>query len=162
LSWVYGWGKKQPEQALAEAERAIALEPNQTEGYAWLAEILSFAGRAEEAIGMAEKAMRVGVPDPHWFLPTLGQAYCLTGRYEEAIATLQKFISRSPNWLHAQLVLAIAYSETGREEEARAAAAEVLRINPKFSLEVMRQRAPYGDPAVVERQVTALRKAGLK
>ena len=42
------------------------------------------------------------------------------------------------------------------------AAAEVLWINPKFFLEVMRQRAPYTDPAVIERQVAALRKAGLK
>jgi len=70
--------------------------------------------------------------------------------------------SRNPNVLSAHLVLAIAYSESGREEEARAAAAEVLRISPKFSLEVMRQQWPYKDPAVVERQLAALGKAGLK
>jgi len=78
------------------------------------------------------------------------------------MATLQQFISRTPNVLHAQLVLAVAASEAGREEEARAAAAEVLRINPQFSLEVMRQTWPYKDSAVVERHLAALRKAGLK
>lgn len=81
---------------------------------------------------------------------------------EEAIATLKQFIIRSPNLLYGHLVLTIAYSESGREEEARAAAAEVLRVSPKFSLEIWKQRAPYKDLAVVERQVTALRKAGLK
>jgi TolB-like protein/Flp pilus assembly protein TadD len=161
LGQVYLW-QKQHDQAISEAERAIAPEPNPSEGYAWLAETLSFAGRAEEAIGLAEKAMRVGFPDPHWFLPTLGQAYCLTGRYEESIATLKKFISRSPNFLHAHLLLVIAASEAGRDEEARAAAAEVLRISPKFSLEVHKQRMPIKDPAVLERHMAALRKAGLK
>jgi adenylate cyclase len=161
LGSVYLW-KQQPEQALTEAERAVALDPNFADGYAILADVLSFVGRSEDAIGVAEKAMRVGVPDPHWFLPQLSHAYYLSGRYAEAIATLKQFISRSPNMLHAQLVLAIAASESGREEEARAAATEVLRINPKFSLEVWRQRAPYTDPAVVERQLAALHKAGLK
>ena len=41
-------------------------------------------------------------------------------------------------------------------------AAEVLRLNPKFSLEVHRQRMPIKDPAVLERHIAALRKAGLK
>jgi adenylate cyclase len=84
----------------------------------------------------------------------------VSGRYEEAIAMLQRYLSRYPN-LHAQLVPAIAASEAGREEEARAAAAEVLRINPQFSLEVHRQRSPIKDPAVLDRHLVALRKAGL-
>lgn len=84
------------------------------------------------------------------------------GRYEEAIATLKQLLSRNPNVLHVQLILAIAASEAGREEEAWAAAAEVLRINPHFSLEVHRQRTPITDPAVLERNAAALRKAGLK
>jgi adenylate cyclase len=62
--------------------------------------------------------------------------------------------------LHAGL--ATIYSELGREEEARAEAAEVLRINPKYSLEVWRQRFLYKDPAVLECMLAALRKAGLK
>ena len=57
--------------------------------------------------------------------------------------------------------LAAVYSEVGREAEARTAAAEVLRINPKWSLEVWKQRVPYKDPATLERVFAALRKAGL-
>jgi len=49
-----------------------------------------------------------------------------------------------------------------RAEEARAEAAEVLRISPDFSLEFVRQRFPYKDPAASERLVADLRKAGLK
>jgi adenylate cyclase len=86
----------------------------------------------------------------------------LTGRFVEAVATLKEVISRSPNSLPAHLILAAVYSELGKDVEARAEAAEVLKISPKYSLEVWRQRAPYKDPALLERQLAALRKAGLK
>jgi hypothetical protein len=64
--------------------------------------------------------------------------------------------------LSAHLTLAAVYSELGREAEAQAEAAEVLRINPKFSLEVHKERVPIKDPAMLERHIAALRKAGLK
>jgi adenylate cyclase len=86
----------------------------------------------------------------------------LAGRSEEAIATLKKSLNGSPADLDAHLLLAAVYSELGREAEARAEAAEVLRINPSWSLEVWRQRVPYKDPAMRERVFAALRQAGLK
>jgi hypothetical protein len=46
--------------------------------------------------------------------------------------------------------------------EERTEAAEVLRLKPHFSLEVHRQRVPIKDPAVLERHLAALCKAGLK
>jgi hypothetical protein len=59
-------------------------------------------------------------------------------------------------------MLAAVYSELDQVAEARAEAAEVSRINPKFSLEVHKQRMPIKDPAVLERHIAALHKAGLK
>jgi adenylate cyclase len=58
--------------------------------------------------------------------------------------------------------LAFVYSELGREEEAKAEGAEVLRIDPNFSVERWKQRSFIKDPAVIERRAAALRKAGLK
>jgi len=58
--------------------------------------------------------------------------------------------------------LAAVYAELGRDEEAREEAAELLRINPSLSLEVCRQRAPIEDPAMLERHIAALHRAGLK
>jgi hypothetical protein len=71
-------------------------------------------------------------------------------------------LTRNPDLLPAHQGLAVIYSELGREEEARAEAAEVLKISPKYSLEVLRQQSPYKDQAVLERELAALRKAGLK
>jgi adenylate cyclase len=58
--------------------------------------------------------------------------------------------------------LAFVYSELGREEEARAEAAEVLRLNPEYTLEVTKRRLPFKDPTVFERFLAGLHKAGLK
>jgi len=92
----------------------------------------------------------------------LGWAYLWTGRYEEAITTLKKALSCNPNLLDARLNLACIYSELGREGKARAEAAEVLRLSPNFSLEILRQMLPFKDPATGERYIDCLRKAGLK
>ena len=50
----------------------------------------------------------------------------------------------------------------GEEREARAEAAEVVRINPKFSLDYYRKTMPYKNQPLLDRLVAALRKAGLK
>ena len=92
----------------------------------------------------------------------MGTAYAVAGRYAEARAPLQRYLSRYPNMLPAHLMLAVVYSEVGQAAEARAEAAEVLRLNPQFSLAVHRQRMPIKDPAVLERHLAALRRAGLK
>jgi tetratricopeptide (TPR) repeat protein len=162
LGYVYLW-QQQYEQALAEMERAIALEPDEARGsaaynYAGLAEVLSRMGRAEEALGAAEQALRLKPAVVALHLASVGTAYAVAGRPEQALAPLQRFLSRYPNILKAHLTLAAVYSELGREAEA----AEVLRINPKFSLEVHRQREPLKDPAQLERHLAALRWAGLR
>jgi adenylate cyclase len=161
LGFVYLW-KKQYDQAIAEEERAIALDANLTDAYVQLGETLKFTGRPEEAIGLIEKAMRLNPHYPASYLFLLGEAYRVAGRYEEAIAAYKKALTRNPDLLPVHVNLAAVYSELGREEEARAEVAEVLRINPKWSLEIWKQRQPYKDPAMVERVFAALRKTGLK
>ena len=86
----------------------------------------------------------------------------MAGHYEEAQEPLQRYLHRYPNILPAHLMLAAVYSELGQIAEAEKEAAEVLRLNPNFSLTVHKQRMPIKDPAVLERHIAALQKAGLK
>jgi len=81
-------------------------------------------------------------------------------RYEEAITTLKKVITRNPNHLSAHNDLAVIYIDLGREEEARAEVAETLRVNPEYSLKVI-QSVPFKDPAEAKRWLDNLRRAGL-
>jgi hypothetical protein len=50
----------------------------------------------------------------------------------------------------------------GREQEARAEGAEVLRLNPKFSVDSYAKILTFKDQSVIDNFVDALRKAGLK
>ena len=161
LGSVYLW-QKHYEQAIAEMEQAITPNFNLADIYALLAAALGGIGRAEEAIAMVEQALRRKPFVVDWHLGSVGAAYYLAGRPEEAITPLKQYLTRYPNILGAHLDLAAVYSELGREAGARAEAAEVLRINPKFSLEVHKERVPIKDAATLERVYAALQKAGLK
>jgi adenylate cyclase len=101
--------KRQYDQAMAEGERAIALDPNNADSYARQAEVLNYAGRPEEALLALEQALRLNPRYPPLYLVELGWAYRSTGRYAEAIATLKELISRSPNFMTAHLHLALSY-----------------------------------------------------
>ena len=166
LSIVYLW-QKHHELALAEAERALALNSQDALSQAHWANVLNLAGRAEESLARMEQvtcSTAYGTGPPLCFL-VLGDAYALMGRHEEAITAYKQVLSNKPgvaDRLGAHLSLAVLYSELGKEAEARAEVAELLRLNPKFSLEVHKQRVPIKDPAVLERHIAALRKAGLK
>jgi adenylate cyclase len=127
-----------------------------------LGTVLNFTGQAEKAIEVMEQALRLDPHSPVLNQIVLGWAYLLTRRYDEAIAMQKKVLSRNRNILDAHLILTISYSESGREEEARAEAAEVLRISPTYSLDAVRQLWHDKYPAGIERVLAALRKAGLK
>jgi TolB-like protein len=153
--------QKQYAQATAEIERALILDPNSALGYNHLSNLLAYAGQPEEAIEAAKKAVQLD-PRQVVYLDTLGRAYVTAGQYEEAITTYKTALIYNPNYQFVHWGLAVSYSELGREEEARAVRAEMLRIVPQFSVEGRKRTAPYKDPAVTERLAAALRKAGLK
>jgi hypothetical protein len=64
--------------------------------------------------------------------------------------------------LFAHIYLAAACSSLGREDEARAEVAEVLGIDPKFSLEYLTKTWPFKNKADIERLLKPLRQAGMK
>jgi adenylate cyclase len=158
--------QRQYEKAIAEGERSIALGPNDATSHVLLANTMYYAGRFEEAITLAKKAMRLAPYHQAWYLGILAQSYRMAGRYEEAVAAYKQLLDRSRKgefsalWPHSGLVE--VYVELGREEEARAHAAEVMRIDPKFSLETWSKAQLFKDPAHLERRLDAKRKAGLK
>ena len=161
LGQVYLW-KKEHERAIAQAERAVALAPNDADSYETLAEVLAWSGRADEAIEDIKQAMRLDPQYPFFYLWTLGHAYYLTGRSDEAIATFRKLLARNPNFVPAHAFLAVLYGERGLEEDARSEWAAAARLSPQASVESLRQRMPYKNEKDLERVLAAMRKGGLK
>jgi tetratricopeptide (TPR) repeat protein len=112
---------------------------------------------------MLQKSLRLSpIPVNSWVLGVLAHSYRELGQYEEAIATYKKVLQiYGPDHLLAHLELAITYALMDREKEACAEGAEVMRIDPKFSLERYIKGLPY-DQSRKDRMAGALRKAGLE
>ena len=154
LGFLYSM-TKQHDKAVAQAKKSVALNPNSADAHVWMGKTLTFAGRQEEAILEYKIAIRLNPMPPNRYFWSLGLSYALAGQYEEGITWCEKAIRQDPNALYARIMMTVVYSWSGRDEEARVQAAEVLRINPNFSLEMFAERAS-------PKFITALRKAGLK
>ena len=154
--------KREYDKAIAEGERAVALNPGGTGVLVNYANSLIWAGRPEEAIPLYQKAIRLNPFGPSYLYREFGTALRNTGRFEEAVSAFKKAIQLAPDNINAHIALAVTYSMMGREKEARAEAAEVLRINPKFSVDSFAKVLPYKDQSQTDKYINALRKAGLK
>jgi len=162
LSKYYIYLKRDYEKGIAEAERAVTLDPNSVDAFTQLGSNLRWASRPAEAIPILQKAMRLSPIPPYACLATLTNCYYLTGQYEEAIKLQRRILQKEPNQLLSQVGLTAALMQAGKEDEARAEAAKVLKIDPKFSVESFARRLPFKDQKVNDDLVSALRKAGLK
>jgi adenylate cyclase len=161
MAYIYRQ-KRQYEKSIAEVKRLIDLTPGDAQGYKMLAGMLYPSGRGEETIDAAKKAIR---RDPMTSATTfywLGMGHWVMGQYEEAIEAYKKGLNLRPTSVSLHIVLTVTYSLLDREEEARAAAAELLRLDPEFSVDRIAKRLPFKDKVYTERYVNALRKAGLK
>ena len=150
------------DKAIAEAERAVALNPGDWSALNTYANSIRNAGRPEEAIPFYQKAIRLTPFGASVLYRDFGQALRNTRRFEEAVSAYKKAIQLSPNDINAHIGLAATYSMMGREKEARAEAAEVLRINPNFSLDYHAKLIQGKDRSRIDNYINALRKAGLK
>jgi len=161
LGYVYAAMTRQHDKGIAEGEKALALAPNSADIVNLYAIILTYAGRWHEAIPLYREALRLNPKPPNNYYRHYAVALREMGHYDEAIAQLKKAIEQEPNDPLAYLVLTTVYSYAGRGEEARAAAAEVLRINPIFRIQQLPQ-GTHKDLAIIEHENEALRNAGLK
>jgi len=150
--------KRRHDAALAEFERAFALNPNFME-YRY-AQVLLCAGEHARAIEVLEVNIRLDPFQP-WPFHFMGVAHYMLKRYGEAVRWLREGASRLPNQQGAHAMLACAYAQAGQLEEARAEAAEVLRINPGFIIERYKRLVLDKDPKDVQHRLDGLRKAGL-
>ncbi|MBU8911463.1 MAG: tetratricopeptide repeat protein, partial [Desulfobacterales bacterium] len=147
------------DEAVRFGKKAFDLEPNSPDVIQTYASILTFDGSWKEAIPLFRLSLRLNPKPPTSYYRNFCHALRLSGQHEEAIALLKKAIEHNPNDLLAHLMLAVSASMGGFDEEAQAAAKELLRIDPQFS--VKRLKAPFKDKIHMKNACAALNKAGL-
>ncbi|MGH6917334.1 MAG: BTAD domain-containing putative transcriptional regulator, partial [Geminicoccaceae bacterium] len=153
--------KGRNDRALPLFETAHALNPNDYDIREALGYAMTWSGSAKQAVELLEQAQRLDpyhVEEPR----ILGLAYFFTHRYEEALGTINAVMRQeSPPafWLYK----AATHAELDQIDEARAAVAEALKLDPELTLEGEHERrlALGLAPAYAEHLTEALRKAGL-
>jgi len=152
-----------PEKALQAAEQAIAISPNNSFAYDSMGAALIAHERFNDAVPMLQKALRLSpIPLNAIVLLRLGASQRFLGRNEESIDTFKRVLALWPDNLAGRAYLTASYSSVGRDSDARASAAEVLRIDPNFTAEGFIKRFSIRNKQFLDQMVADLRKAGLK
>lgn len=142
------------------ARRATELAPSYSGGFISVGQVLDFTGQHGAAIEAFEQALRLD-PGFDLILHFIGRAQLGMGRHAEAEQSFKRRLIRNPHSDMTRAYLASLYGATGRADEARRLWAELMEINPKFSVEHLRRVLPYKDPAWFESFAGGLRQAGL-
>jgi adenylate cyclase len=154
------------DQALVAFERAIAIDPNLAVAHNYVGQLKVFLGRANEAAEHTLKAIQLSPRDPQlaeWYYQ-VALTYIHQRRYNEAVEWARRGVQVNPNLRYPYRVLAVALALSGRAEEARTVAAEMLRRYPKESITAFLKREPWTDPvyrAGQEREIEGMRLAGV-
>jgi adenylate cyclase len=149
------------EEALETGRSAVLANPCDFGGRASYGEILSHAG--EHEAGVAELRLAIGLNPfhPPFWRAVLGRALLLAGHSEDALAELRRCAALAPDYRPCHTSLVVAYVESGRLEEARAALREYLRLRPSWTLSTYNGVWGFRREADTVRFLTALRTAGM-
>jgi TolB-like protein/class 3 adenylate cyclase/Flp pilus assembly protein TadD len=149
---------RQFELAGLHCERATALNPNDVVSIIFRAHWLLRVGRGLEALAELDRALQRDPFPPSYYWESRFMALIQLRRFEEAIESVRR-MSRLFSWSHANL--AACHAQLGQMDEARAEAAEVLRMQPNFTISWLMREEPYKNPADAEPFIQGMRKAGL-
>ncbi len=152
------------DEAVAEGERAIAMDPNDADGYVALAGTLNLAGKPGKALSLMEKAVRLNPHYPTSYLHELGLARFGMEEYDEAVIALERAVTLNPDdrWSSRLLIATLGY--LGHEGEAATIMDRVEGSWRGFDPLSVRGIAfwyPFKNPADAARLADGLRKAGV-
>lgn len=160
---VRGFLGKQPREACALHDRAIALNPNLALAWCFSGLSLSYLGEHDDALIRMRQAIRMSPSDPHSFffdmamvLPSL-----LLGDYEKAVEFGRRAIELNPGFSSSYKLYLSALGHLDRGQEAESVTARLLLLEPDFSVSSALERAPMTRLIDLNRYADGLRRAGL-
>jgi len=153
--------RRQHESAIVDAEKALALEPNDIMSHLAMGRALIYAGRPQEATNFIKKAMLL---DPHNIaLPLyyLGLVHFCLGKSDEAASLNERALTHNPELMGPAIVLAAAYSRIGRDQEAENTLKRLLKGEQFIpDIQAIMYMFPFKDLEVSDRFAGGLIKAG--
>ena len=149
---------RRPERAALHFDRAISLNPMDTQVRADRSNLLRYTGRLEDALALIDEELRRSPYPPLWFWRVRGGILFDLKRYGEAIEAFGNMPQKN-NLAFVQL--AAAHGHVGDLAAARQVLAEARALRPSLSLGEVATVAPHVLQEPVEHLLEGLRKAGL-
>jgi TolB-like protein len=135
LSWDL-WGAER------EARRGVGLNPDSTEAFALLNQILLAQGHFDEAIAAGKRAVELAPLDSYSAF-VLGTAYHHAKRFDEAIEVLRRAVDIDPGSPLNHAVLAQSYAAAGRDKNSIAECQLALALNRKVNVLLLQVAVAY-------------------
>ena len=148
----------QHELAGIHFDRAINLNPNDVSIAADRANWLMYVGRLGEALRSLDLAMQRDPYPASWIWEVRGLVLFHMRRHEEAIVALRNISVLQP---YTPAMLAAAYAQAGRIDDARREMAAFRAVAPNMTTHDLENSGVYAKPALAKQLIDALRKAGL-
>jgi adenylate cyclase len=146
-------------EAEVQTERAIAINPNDARSLAAHGTILMWSGQADAAIAALEHAQRIDPALSAVDRFALSLAYYLKGRYDVAVEQAELNLRTTSSANFTRIVLAAAYAQQNRGQDAARVVATIHRVDPTFDPQTFGNK--FLNPADLEHLRNGLRKAGL-
>jgi TolB-like protein/class 3 adenylate cyclase/tetratricopeptide (TPR) repeat protein len=152
------------EAGAALIDRALVLNSNLAEAWAWGGWVKNWLGEPEAAIERFARAMRLSPLDPWVTRMRGGTAYAhfFLGRYDEAVSWAAMALQDSPDYQPGLRIAAVSNAMAGRPEQAHNAMARLRQLNPALRISNLQDVLPPIRCAEdLSRYEEALRQAGL-
>ena len=144
-----------------EAEKALAINPNNTEVVAALGVRITYAEKSGRGVALIRKAMALNPAHPGWYWFPIAYDHFRTQDYHAAVEAARRV--DMPGFWYMHLWLAAAYGALGDTERGRAALANIDAINPAFKHDPVKYlRLWFKSEEAVQQFVSGLRKSGLE
>jgi tetratricopeptide (TPR) repeat protein len=149
--------------AVAEFQRALALNPNFAAAHGYLGWALAFDGQSEQAIAHLEEAIRMSPYDPQnaIFNTGLAIAHYFAGRFAEAVECSRETLQQRSVFTAGHRIYCASLAQNGQIDEARDALAGLKDLHPDLSIAWIESNVPY-TAAPMAKFVEGMRKAGLQ
>jgi adenylate cyclase len=161
--FVHAYLHRDFDLALATYDRALTINPSAVWPWAWSASAHAWRGDGEKAVELVQRAIALSPFDPHMynFAAIACGAYAVAGDYASAIDWGRRSLRDNRLFSAAHKLLTIALALDGRLDESRSAAAELLTLEPAFTVHEFRSRHPGGAGPHIDRFCAALAQSGI-
>ena len=161
LSRIKTGGIKNLFAAVASLERAIELDPNYADAFAYISHLYAGVGDLDKGADAIEKAMRLNPQAPFWYIRNRGIIRYLREDYAGAIVDFEAATQQNSTTFITRWWLAAAYAKNGEPGEAEWQIEEVAELGFDPTIDDILETSLIFHAPFRERFVEGLRMAGI-